>query len=311
MTKEEAVDQNTALVQAVGKSTEAAQAATEAMKIALEALPNLLATALAQTGAAAAGAGTAAVAAPNVNGAAAANAPAASTKELRRVPDFWEHNPRAWFVILDGHFATLANPPSQQVCFSLMLPLLTSSAVKKLSRFIAAPTADIYTKSKETLLRHFERSKEEMIEELFNLTSLGDRTAVDFLDHMRSLQPGEAENGLFKHIFVKALPKHVAGIVSHHATLDQMAEAADVVLRAVPDVGTPLTVPIREDPHVDAVRRDQLVGGLCFIHSRYGKEAYSCALPEQCSMKNQTKPRAPKSGPNFKQRPGNGAAGRR
>ena len=93
-------------------------------------------------------------------------------------------------------------------------------------------------------------------------------TAVDFLDYMRSLQPDEAENSLFKHFFVKALPKHVTGIVSHHPTLDAMAAAADVVLRAVPDVGTPLTKPIKDEPHVDAVRRDQLVGGLCFIHSR-------------------------------------------
>ena len=215
-------------------------------------------------------------------------------------------------MILDGHFAAATAQPTKQVRFSLMLPLLTVAAVKKLSRFIAAPTADVYTKSKEALLRHFERSKEEMIEELFGLKSLGDLTAVDFLEHMRSLQPGAAEAGLFKHIFVKALPKHVAGIVSHHATLDDMAAAADVVLRAVPDVGTPLTTPIREDPHVDAVRRDQLVGGLCFIHSKYGREAYSCALPDQCSMKNQTKPRNPRSGSNFRgQRPGNGAAGRR
>ena len=148
-----------------------------------------------------------------------------------------------------------------------------------------------------------------MIEELFNLTSLGDRTAVDFLEHMRSLQPGEAETGLFKHIFVKALPKHVTGIVSHHATLDDMAEAADVVLRAVPDVGVPLTSPIVDEPHVDAVRRDQLVGGLCFIHSRYGHEAYSCALPDQCRMKHQTRPRRSGATPRTP-RSGNAAAGR-
>ena len=192
-----------------------------------------------------------------------------------------------------------------------MLPLLTTSAVKKLSRFIAAPPNDVYTKCKEALLRHFERSKEEMIEELFNLKSLGDMTAVDFLEYMRSLQPGEQENGLFKHIFVKALPKHVTGIVSHHASLDDMAAAADVVLRAVPDTGVPLTT-VRDDPHVDAVRRDQLVGGLCFVHSKYGREAYNCALPDQCRMKNQVRPR---SGGRFSsgqrpQRPGNAAAGR-
>ena len=280
---------------------------TNAVKDAILALPNLLAAALANTGANAA-VGAAAVAAAN-SGAAAAPVPPAS-RELRdrRVPDFWEHDPRAWFVILDAHFTAATTPPSEQVKFSLMLPLLTTSAVKKLSRFIAAPPADVYTKCQESLLRHFERSKEEMIEELFNLKSLGDMTAVDFLEYMRSLQPGEQENGLFKHIFVKALPRHVTGIVSHHESLDDMAAAADVVLRAVPDTGTPLTT-IREDPHVDAVRRDQLVGGLCFIHSRYGREAYSCALPDQCRIKHQTRPRRSGATPRTP-RSGNAAAGR-
>ena len=302
MTKDE---DNAALIDVVGRSTAATQAATTAMKEALQALPELLAAALAKN--------------PIHDGqqlaAAAAATPPSTTRELRdrRVPDFWEHNPRAWFVILDGHFAAASTPPAERAKFSLMLPLLTTAAVKALSRFIAAPPADVYTQCKDALLRHFERSKEEMIEELFNLTSLGDRTAVSFLEHMRSLQPGEAETGLFKHIFVKALPKHVTGIVSHHATLDEMAAAADVVLRAVPDTGTSLTTPapLRDDLHVDAIRRDQLVGGLCFIHSRYGREAYSCALPEQCRMKNQTRPRSsrPTSGSRGS-RSGNASAGR-
>ena len=304
MPKEE---ENAALLDVVKKSTQSAQAATDAVKDALLALPNMLAAALAQNAGAAG-------AQPQQQQQQQANAPTpaqSTARELRdrRVPDFWEHDPRAWFVILDAHFAAATTAPDEKARFGLMLPLLTTAAVKKLSRFIAAPPADVYTKCKEALLRHFERAKEEMIEELFNLTSLGDMTAVDFLEYMRSLQPGEAETGLFKHIFVKALPKHVTGIVSHHPTLDAMAAAADVVLRAVPDTGVPLTSPIREDPHVDAVRRDQLIAGLCFIHSRYGREAYSCALPEQCRMKNQTRPRRSPAG---QQRPrsGNASAGR-
>ena len=294
MPKEE--DPTTALAAAVDEST-------KAMRDALLALPDMLANALAKGAPAAAAS------------AAQAAAPTPIPRELRdrRVPDFWEHNPRAWFVILDGHFAAATTPPTERAKFGLLLPLLTTAAVKKLSRFIAAPTDDVYSKCKEALLRHFERSKEEMIDELFNLTSLGDMTAVDFLEHMRSLQPGEAENGLFKHIFVKALPKHVTGIVSHHATLDDMAAAADVVLRAVPtpDSGIAPMLPSREDPHVDAVRRDQLVGGLCFIHSRYSREAYSCALPDQCRMKNQTRPRASRQPSGHRgQRSGNAAAGR-
>ena len=218
MPKEE---DNAALIAAVDGST-------QAVRDALMALPDMLAKALAKN------APAPLAAAAGQQAAAPAAAPIPRELRDRRVPDFWEHNPRAWFVILDGHFAAAASPPTERAKFGLMLPLLTTAAVKKLSRFIAAPTDDVYSKCKEALLRHFERSKEEMIDELFHLTSLGDMTAVDFLEHMRSLQPGEAENGLFKHIFVRALPKHVTGIVSHHATLDDMAAAADVVLRAVP-----------------------------------------------------------------------------
>ena len=129
MTKEE---DNAAALQAT-------QAATDAMKEALLQLPGMLATALAQNGAAAA-------AAP-ANVPAGGAPPQQPSRDLRdrRVPDFWEHNPRAWFVILDNHFSVATTPPTEQAKFALLLPLLTATAVKQLSRFIAAPPQDVYT----------------------------------------------------------------------------------------------------------------------------------------------------------------------
>ena len=289
MPKEE--DATAQLMEAADRSSQAAVAATEAMKNTLLALPNMLATALAANGSSTQAAGGAAAT-------AAATAPVTTTRDFRdrKVPDFWEHDPRAWFVILEDHFST-ANPAlTERQKFGLLLPLLTPAAVKKLSRFIAAPGNNVFTDIKARLLLHFERTKEEMIAELISLTSLGDRTAVDFLEHMRSLQPGEAENGLFKHIFMRSLPSHVTGIVSHHQTLDDMATAADVVLRAVPEPTTTAAQPFPvDDSHVDAIRRDQLVNGLCFVHSRWGREAYNCALPDSCRMRDSIKPRQDRS----------------
>ena len=277
------------------RSTAATKQATEAVAAALRDLPTLLAAAIAQRPAAAA------------QEAAAPAQPRDRELRDRRIPDFWEHSPKGWFVILDDHFANAASPPTEARKFSVLLPLLTPAAVKKLSRFIASPPQTVYTLAKEALILHFERSKEEMIAELHGLNSLGDRSAVDFLGHMRSLQPGEAENGLFKYIFVKSLPKYVRGIVSHHESLDDMAAAADVILRTVPEHSTssaPEELLVAAASH----HRDQLVGGLCFIHSRYGREAYNCALPETCRMKNITRPRPPRRG---QQAPaGNGSAGR-
>ena len=194
-------------------------------------LPNMLTTTLAGVGQAQAQA-----AAPAAQ--AAANPPAGLTVPHnlrdRKVPDFWDTAPRAWFRILDDHLA-LANPPlAEDAKFSLLLPLLQGKAVTKILRLVESPPADAYSQAKALLVQHFERSSEEMIAELHGFSSLGDMTAVDFLEHMRSLQPGEPESKLFRHIFVHALPAHVRSIVSGKEQLQEMAAAADVILRAVP-----------------------------------------------------------------------------
>ena len=78
--KEETVQ----LMEAVDRSSQAAAEATQTMKDALLALPNMLATALATNSGARAGDRAAAP---------------VTTRELRdkNIPDFWEHDPRAWF----------------------------------------------------------------------------------------------------------------------------------------------------------------------------------------------------------------------
>ena len=270
---------------AAGAATDAAAItnAANAMRDAITALPGLLAQALAHRG-------DDAVAQP----AAAAGPVTPRPRDLRdrRVPDFWEHDPAAWFQVLDDHFSTATTPLTELAKFKILLPLLATAAVKKVSRFIATPPATVYTLARTSLIRHFERPKEEMIKELIGLTSLGDRTAVDFLEHMRTLQPGEAENSLFRHIFVRSLPKYVGAIVSDKEDLDDMATAADVILRTVP---LPPNVPVQEDLNLAAVAsthpRSQLVDGLCHIHAQWGRDSYHCALPDSCRMKDVVRPR--------------------
>ena len=107
-------------------------------------------------------------------------------------------------MIFENHINSASTALTEPQKFALLLPLLTSSAVKKLSRFINALGNTVFTDSKARLLLHFERTKEEMAAELINISSLGDRTAVDLLEHMRSLQPGDAEGVLFRHIFMRS-----------------------------------------------------------------------------------------------------------
>ena len=143
-----------------------------------------------------------------------------------------------------------------------------------------------------------------MIAELHGLSSLGDRTAVDFLEYMRSLQPGEPESKLFKHIFVHALPAHVRSIVADKPTLSAMAAATDVILLTVPQEAVVSSVSAVSSGAVSKnfIPKDQLTDGLCFIHHRHGRNAYNCALPDSCKMKHILKKKQ-------QQRAGNGAAG--
>ena len=228
-------------------------------------------------------------------------APATSTRKERdlydrKVPDFWEARPTTWLHVFESH---LDNGPalSETKKFSLLLPLLTSNAVEKVDRFVLAPPEQVYTKAKKALLDHFERDPMDRIADLYNLTSFGDRTATDFLDYMRSLQPGEPETRLFRYIFLKCMPQHAKAIVAKHEDLDAMAEAADVILRSVPSMDGYMSGPVAG---TIAATREQLVDGLSVIHKKYGQDAYSCALPGLCRMKAI-----------LKKKPGNGNVGRR
>ena len=94
------------------------------MADAIAALPQVLATALAAAPAAAAG---------------QAAAPAATTRD-RKVPDFWDEAPKAWFRILDRHFATVSGGNLTETHkFLLMLPLIRGAAVKKVQRLVQNP----------------------------------------------------------------------------------------------------------------------------------------------------------------------------
>ena len=226
--------------------------------------------------------------------------PARKERDLhdRKVPDFWESRPTTWFHVFESHLDN-GTALSEAKKFSLLLPLLTSSAVEKVDRFVLAPPEAVYTKAKKALLDHFERDPMDRIADLYHLSSFGDRTATDFLDYMRSLQPGEPETKLFRYIFLKCMPPHVKAVVVKHEDLDAMAEAADVILKSVPSMDGYSSGPVQLSGTIAATSRE-LVDGLCAIHKKYGQDAYSCALPGSCRMKSV-----------LKKKPGNGNAGRR
>ena len=184
-------------------------------------------------------------------------------------------------------------------------------------------SADVFAREENLLLEHLQLNRAVLGRLLYNCTSLGDRTPTAMLQYMRTLQPGEEEGVLFRHIFVHLLPDVVREVVSSIDSLDEMAATATTVYQsnAAASISALSLVDAGVVGQVNAVRRQQRSGGprpssgrnnsgsggrqrggvvLCKTHSRYGRDTYRCDRPDSCPMHDILK--APPAG--------NGPAGR-
>ena len=224
------------------------------------------------------------------------------------MPDFWESRPTSWFLLFDEHLSKFAVTEREK--FTTLLPLLSDTALSRLDHVLRSPGLAPYARAKEALLLHFERTPQDRARELRDLRSLGDRTAAETLDLIRSLLPDVPDNPLFEVVLLDLLPKSARDAALHHTpNLEAMAAAADRILAGSPDdtvVPTPLVAAIARPAAAAAS------DGLCVIHAKWGKDAYSCADPPSCRMRAFTRPRPPrpqkKSGQG--RSPGNDQAGK-
>ena len=68
----------------------------------------------------------------------------------RKLPDFWEWQPVAWFRLFDRHVAPFN--PSQAETFDALLPLLSTAACKHVQPIVRAPGLDPYSRAKSSLI---------------------------------------------------------------------------------------------------------------------------------------------------------------
>ena len=130
---------------------------------------------------------------------------------------------------------------------------------------------------------------------------------------MRSLLPDVPDNALFEAIFIDLLPANARDAAVRHEVLEDMAEAADKVLAEAP-ASSPMSVSEvateADDPAVARVFRPPSSTKkpkdptLCFVHARYGHEAWKCSSPKTCRIKDNI------SKPNSSPALGNAKAGR-
>ena len=254
--------------------------------------------------------------------AAASSGTSSSSSKLklsdRKLPDFWEWQPVAWFRLFDRHVAPFK--PSQAQKFDALLPLLTTAACKHVQPVVRSPGLDPYTRAKTSLIRHFDKTPRDLARECRKLDTLGDMMPSDMLEHIYGLLPDPSV--IYEVIFLDLLPPAARHAALQHSSLPAMATAADkIVLEGASASVSAVTaavdaVELGHDVAAVSARRSPPRSRsrprfLCSSHARWGRNSFRCADPSSCHMKDLVRPRQDRPPPRRDQRPspGNGQAG--
>ena len=249
--------------------------------------------------------------------ASASSTPASKSTKLkitdRKLPDFWEWQPVAWFRLFDRHIKPFK--PSEAESFDALLPLLSTAACKHVQPIVRAPGRDPYTRARSALIRHFDKTPRDNAREFRRLESLGDMKPSDMLEHIYGLLPDPSV--IYEVVFLDLLPPAARDAALQQSSLSAMAAAADKIVREGSSASQASASISAVTAEVDAVRLDDSVAAisarrppsssasrprprqrsprapkfLCSSHARWGRNSFRCADPSTCHMKDLIRPR--------------------
>ena len=227
----------------------------------------------------------------------------------RKMAEFWENRPQMWFEMLEAQFQE-AGLTGQKPMFRAVLQLLPAKVVELVPDLLANPPTQCYDSIKSALIKHFQKTPVEFMEEMLAIDSLGDKNPTQMLRYLRSLCPNSTCLCI-RVVLVRILPDTVREQSNHIEDLDELAKRATTIMKTMTTSSVRSVSYHREvdgppaDTEIAAVQRSsESRQGWCRFHQKWGDTAYSCARPNTCPMKNKIKPR-----PVLPQ--GNGQAGRR
>ena len=194
--------------------------------------------------------GAAVSAATSAASSAPASAPSSSRLKItdRKLPDFWEWHPVAWFCLFDRHVAPFK--PTQAQKFDALLPLLTTAACKHVQPVVRSPGLEPYSKAKKSLIRNFDKTPRDLARDFRKLDSLGDMLPSDMLEHIYGLLPDPAV--IYEVVFLDLLPPAARHAALQHSSLAAMAVAVDkIVLEGAPTAAVSAVTASMDAAHLD------------------------------------------------------------
>jgi hypothetical protein len=229
-------------------------------------------------------------------------------------PTFWAQDVELWFRVLESQFLIRSPPITKSVTkYYHAMSGMPHSAIQKIADIIRDPSGDPYERMKTKLIECYGRTPLQKSYDLLALPGLGDQRAQDALDVVLRLYDPQA---LLRAIFLRMLPPHlskaVAGDNDDLSTIakkidrlrdDEAANKASAQINYIGpgpgylgtqtsddlhDPQVPQAAAVYKPPIKSGTNRDAT--GLCSLHKRHGKKAYSCR-GAPCPMIGQTSPR--------------------
>lgn len=151
-----------------------------------------------------------------------------------RVPPFWKHNPRLWFIQLEAQF-TMARISTDSTKYYQVLTVLDQDVLKIVEDIVEEPPAsDKYETLKKNLIQRLSASESAKVSQLLNDVEIGDRSPSQFLRELRHLANGRVSDEFLKTLWLKRLPVQIQLILADNpGSLTQLANSADKIAEVV------------------------------------------------------------------------------
>jgi len=235
-------------------------------------------------------------------------------KPVIELPTFWTKDPASWFRLADSSFGR-EGVHDMKLQFDITLKFITEDTVEQIKDLLrnADSMADPYAALKNELIRLCSPNVLEQLNGIVFAPELGGQPPSQLMNKLLSMLPaGEAPGLLFKHHFILRLPSDIRDQVAKKIEKlgpKELAEYADsrwhVRNSQPPPTGTVAAVEV--EALSEAVAAIQTGGGknsrrrrparqkggetenrkqkawFCLKHSRFGKEAWSCDDPRNCT----------------------------
>lgn len=198
-----------------------------------------------------------------------------------KLPTFWTHRPRVWFVRTESAFR-IKGIKTQQTMFDYACQALPESVVDSVLHVIENPHKDTpYDTLKDALIKRYAVNHVEQLTTFLSTPAPTDLDPRKLADQIKNLN--KEQDNIEMAFLLSKLPDHVQRHL--FKDIDTFDDVHDLAIAAESLLGTRLqgaSTSAISTPSTLARRRTQTSSKskqICFYHAEFGKKAKNCSPP--------------------------------